>query len=44
MQYRMLEATLPRAVIATPHVIKVTWPAALITVGFIPLLRMAGAC
>lgn len=39
----MLQAMFSRAVIATPHVIKVTWPAALITAGFIPPVRVADA-
>lgn len=33
MQYRTLQATLSRAVIAAPHVTQVPWPAALITAG-----------
>jgi len=39
----MLQATLSRAVIVTPHVIKVTWPAALTTMGFVAV-AVAGPC
>lgn len=39
----MLQAMFSGAVIAAPHVIKVTWPAALIPAGFIPPVRVAGA-